>query len=349
MGAGGEEVRCDDRLKTMPASPLPFLEGLSLPVIAAPMLRVSGIELVSAACRAGIVGAFPTLNTTGIDELKAWLQRLDREAQDAREAGRSFGPYCPNLIMRRDPAHVREAAELFARSGTRMVITSVGSPEPVMPILRDGGVKVLCDVATMRHAEKALELGVDGLVLLTAGAGGTTGAANPFAFVRAIRSFYDGPVVLSGGVSDGIALRAALELGCTLVNMGTRFIATAESMATTAYRQMVVAAGMDDIVMSKAVTGLNVNWLRPSLVAAGLDPDRLDESVDAEEARRLHGRGNARGAPERWSAIWSAGHCVTGVQEIATVAEVVLQLKSEFNGVRGRSRVASGSLPNTYP
>lgn len=330
MGAGGEEVRRHARLTFVPASTLAFLDGLVVPVIAAPMLRVSGIELVSAACRAGIVGAFPTLNTSGIDELASWLRRLDREARDAREAGVPFAPYCPNLIMRRNPAHVREAAELFARHGTRVVITSVGSPASVMPILRDGGVKVLCDVASMRHAEKALELGVDGLVLLTAGAGGTTGWANPFAFVRALRAFYDGPLVLSGGVSDGVGLRAALELGCTLVNMGTRFIATAESLASPAYRQMVVASRLDDIVRSKAITGLDVSWLRASLVAAGLDPERMDERVGVEEARRLYGRDNARGAPERWSSIWSAGHSVSGVRDIGTVADVVDQLKAEF-------------------
>lgn len=314
----------------MGAAAIPFQFGLTLPVIAAPMLRVSGIDLVSAACRAGIVGAFPTPNTRDLDELRAWVLRLEDEAQRARDRGERVGPYCPNLIMRRDPDHVRQAAQLFARHRTPLVIASVGSPAAVMPILRDGAVKVLCDVASMRHVEKALELGVDGLVLLTAGAGGTTGWANPFAFVRAVRRIYDGPVVLSGGVSDGVALRAALALGCTLVNVGTRFIATRESMASDAYKQMLVESSLDDIVKSKAVTGLDVNWLRGSLVAAGLDPERLHEEPGLEEARNRYGKGNTSGAPERWSAIWSAGHAVSGIADVPSVADVVRRMHDEF-------------------
>jgi nitronate monooxygenase len=234
--------------------------------------------------------------------------------------------------MRRDPDHLRQAAELFAQHRTPLVIASVGSPAAVMPILRDGGVKVLCDVASMRHVEKALELGVDGLVLLTAGAGGNTGWANPFAFVRAVRRIYDGPVVLSGGVSDGVALRAAIALGCTLVNVGTRFIATRESLASDAYRQMLVASSLDDVVRSKAVTGLEANWLRGSLVAAGLDPDELAQAPGLEEARARYGRGNASGAPERWSGIWSAGHSVAGVSDAPSVAEVVRRMQEELEG-----------------
>lgn len=316
----------------MPASTLAFLQRLALPVIAAPMLRVSGIELVSAACRAGVVGAFPTPNTSGPEELAAWLQRLDREAAAARDDGRVFGPYCPNLIMRRDPNHLRDAAQLFARHRTEVVITSVGSPAAVLPILRDGGVRVLCDVASLRHAEKALELGVDGLVLLTAGAGGNSGWVNPFAFVRAVRRMYDGPLVLAGGISDGVALRAALALGCTLANVGTRFIATRESLAAPAYKQMLVDSTLDDVVLTRAITGLPSNWLRGSLVAAGLDPDRLAEETDTEEARARYGRGNGSGRPERWSSIWSAGHSVSGVDDVPTVAEVVRRMKNEFAG-----------------
>lgn len=311
---------------------LAFLQQLVLPVIAAPMLRVSGIELVSAACRAGIVGAFPTPNTSGIEEMQAWLERLDREAVQARDAGQLFGPYCPNLIMRRDPDHLHQACKLFARHRTQVVIASVGSPAAVMPILRDGGVQVLCDVASMRHVHKALELGVDGLVLLTAGAGGNTGWANPFAFVRAIREIYDGPLVLAGGICDGVALRAAITLGCTLANVGTRFIATRESMAVAAYKQMLVASSLDDVILTRALTGLPANWLRESLVAAGLDPEALPEVTSADDSRRLYGRGNTSGRPERWAGVWSAGHSVAGVHDVPSVAQVVQRMKSEFEG-----------------
>lgn len=298
------------------------------------MLRVSGIELVSAACHAGVVGAFPTPNTSGPEELAAWLQRLDHEAALARDAGRVYGPYCPNLIMRRDPAHLRDAAALFASHHTEVVITSVGSPAAVLPVLRDGGVKVLCDVASMRHVEKALELGVDGLVLLSAGAGGNSGWVNPFAFVRAVRRIYDGPLVLAGGVADGVALHAAMALGCTMVNVGTRFIATRESMAVPAYKQMLVDSSLDDVVLTRALTGLPSNWLRGSLVAAGLDPDRLTEHTDPDQARALYGRANQAGRPERWSSIWSAGHAVSGVDDVPSTAEVVARMAREFAQAR---------------
>lgn len=316
------------------ASSLPFLERLTLPLMAAPMLRVSGIELVSAACRAGIVGAFPAPNARTPDELEAWLCRLDDEAAHAADHGQPFAPYCPNLIMRRDAEHLHDACRRFVAHGTRLVITSVGSPEAVMPRLKDGGVAVLADVASVRHAEKALRLGVDGLVLLSAGAGGNTGWANPFAFVRAVRSFYDGPLVLAGGLSDGAALFAARALGCTLGLMGTRFIATPQSLAAPAYRQMLVDAGLDDVVLTRALTGLPSNWLRASLVAAGLDPDHLPEQTDPDEARRLYGTGANGGRPARWADIWSAGHTVAGVHDQPDVATVVARLKAEYDAAR---------------
>lgn len=316
---------------------LPFLPGLQLPLIAAPMLRISGIELVSAACRAGIVGAFPTPNARTIDELEGWLQRLDRERDEAQAAGRPFGPYCPNLIMRRDPAQLHAAIERFAAHRTQVVITSVGSPAAVMPRLRDAGIRVLADVASVRHAERALALGVDGLVLLTAGAGGKTGWANPFAFVRAVRAFYDGPIVLAGGLSDGASLWAARSLGCTLGYMGTRFIATQESLATPPYRQMVVDATLDDIVLTRALTGIPASWLGPSLQAAGLDLSQLPEHLSPEQARERFGADASGAQPARWADIWSAGHSCAGVGDVPTVATLVARLRHEYDQARAQT------------
>lgn len=328
----------------MPAT-LPFLQRLALPLIAAPMMRVSGIELVSAACRAGIVGAFPTPNARTLDELESWLLRLDREAAEARDAGRPAAPYCPNLIMRRDPAQLRLAIERLAAHGTEVVITSVGSPAAVMPMLRDRGIRVLADVASMRHAEKAVATGVDGLVLLTAGAGGKTGWANPFAFVRAVRAFYDGPLVLAGGLSDGASLAAALTLGCTLGYMGTRFIATRESLAPDAYKQMIVDSSLDDVILSRAFTGLPASWLRGSIERAGLDPDTLPETLTPEEATARFGAdavAPSRGErPARWADLWSAGHSVSGVRDVPTVAEVVARLQRQFAAARTCSAAAA--------
>ncbi|MET0332707.1 MAG: nitronate monooxygenase [Rhizobacter sp.] len=311
---------------------LPFADRLALPLIAAPMLRVSGIELVSAACRSGVIGSFPTPNCLSLDELDAWLTRLGREAA---EAGGKTAPWCPNLIMRRDPASLREEIACMLRHRTEVVITSVGSPASVVPQLHDGGCLVLADVASLHHAHRAVEAGVDGLVLLTAGAGGQTGWANPFAFVRAVRGFFDGPVVLAGGLSDGVSLHAAIALGCDLGYMGTRFIATQESMAAPAYKQMLVESSIDDVHLTKAFTGLQANFLRPSIVASGLDPAALPENLSVEEARTRYGGGvGPHEGPRRWADVWSAGHSVSGVDTSPGVRDLVARLQREYAAAR---------------
>jgi nitronate monooxygenase len=314
-------------------SRLPFADRLALPLIAAPMLRVTGAELVSAACAAGVIGSFPTPNCRSVDELDAWLTRFGDEARRAADAGRRHAPWCPNLIMRRDPALLRDDIACILRHRTEIVITSVGSPASVVPQLHDGGCLVLADVATMHHAQRAIEAGVDGLVLLTAGAGGQTGWANPFAFVRAVRTIFDGPVVLAGGLSDGVSLRAAITLGCDLGYMGTRFIATRESMAVEGYKQMLVTSRLDDVQLTKAFTGLPANFLRPSIVASGLDPAALPEDLDVAQARERYGGGaGPRDGPRRWADVWSAGHSVSGVGDVPSVAELVARLRAEYDG-----------------
>lgn len=315
-------------------SPLPFLDRLRLPLIAAPMLRVSGIELVSAACKAGVIGAFPTANCGTLAEMHGWLERLEDEKRSS--AGRT-APYCPNLIMRRDPARVLAEAALLSRAGAELVITSVGSPAAVIPVLHEGGCRVFADVASLHHAHRAVDAGVDGLVLLTAGAGGHTGWLNPLAFVRAVRGFFDGPVVLAGGLSDGVALKAATVLGCDLGSMGTRFISTRESLATLPYKQMLTESSLDDVMTTRAFTGLPANFLRPSVVRVGLDPDALDETVSVQEARRRFGGGSEGASIQRWADLWSAGHSVSGVRGIGDVGEVVRQIHDEFTGCQGGS------------
>jgi nitronate monooxygenase len=305
---------------TLPDALADILGRLSLPVIAAPMLRVSGLRLVEASCKAGVIGAFPTANCRSTDELDDWLAQL-RSRLSPREA-----PFCPNLIMR-SPTLGADLDRLIAH-GVELVITSVGSPEPVVAPLRKAGCLVFADVASLQHAHRAIRAGADGLVLLTAGAGGQTGWANPFAFVRAVRAFFDGPLILAGGLSDGVSLRAAQVLGCDLGYMGTRFIATQESAAPEAYKQMLVDSGMDDVILTPAFTGLPTSILRPSVRAAGLDPDALDRNPDPDVARALYGpEGDG---PRRWRDIWSAGHSVSGVQGIPTVDELVGRLSLEY-------------------
>jgi len=301
-----------------------FGNRLSLPLIAAPMFLISGVELVSAACASGVIGAFPTVNCRSPEELDAWLTEIETRLRD-----RNAAPICPNLIVHRSNARLGEDLKVLLRHRPEIIITSVGSPAPVVRPLHESGAIVLADVATIRHAERATEAGADGLVLLTAGAGGQTGWLNPFAFVRAVRKFFSGPIVLAGGVSDGQALRAAQVLGCDLAYMGTKFIATRESMADERHKQMLVASSADDVLLTTAFTGLQTNMLKPSIVAAGLDPDELpargaidigkDIDIAAREAR-----------PKRWRDIWSAGHSTSGVTDVPAVAELVARTIAEY-------------------
>jgi len=307
-----------------------FRGRLKLPLIAAPMFLVSGVDLVVAACRNGVIGAFPTVNCRSTEELDGWLSDIeDRLRRHEDRYGEPGAPVCPNLIVHRSNPRLADDLAVLRRHRCELVITSVGSPAPVIAPLHDAGALVLADVASIRHAERALEAGADGLVLLTAGAGGQTGWLNPFAFVRAVRAFFAGPIVLAGGISDGYALRAAQALGCELVYMGTKFIATRESMADERYKAMLVESGADDILLTTAFTGLQTNMLKPSIVAAGLDPDNLpgrgaieigkDIDIAAREAR-----------PKRWRDIWSAGHSISGVTEVLGVDELVARTLAEY-------------------
>jgi nitronate monooxygenase len=313
---------------------------LRLPLIAAPMFLVSGPALVKAACRAGIIGSFPTANCRTVEELDGWLADMsDDLLRAADEAGRALPPLCPNLIVHRSNSRVPDDLAAVLRHKAEIVITSVGSPEPVLKPLKDSGCLVLADVASVRHAEKAVAAGVDGLVLLTAGAGGQTGWVNPFAFVRAVRTFWDGIVVMAGGMADGHAVAAAQALGCDLAYMGTKFIATRESLAKDSYKEMLVRSRLDDVLLTRAFTGLETNMLRPSIAAAGLDPDDLpvrgaiDIAKDINAAER--DKRDAEGPDaKRWKDIWSAGHSVSGVSDVPSVAALVERTAAEYVAAR---------------
>jgi nitronate monooxygenase len=288
------------------------------------MLRVSGVDLVTAVCRSGAIGAFPTANAQSVEELDHWLTRIENDL--AHSAG-AVAPHCPNLIIRQ--ARFKDDLACLVRHKVDIVITSVGSPSAAIEPLHDVGCLVFADIASLRHAEKAIEAGADGLILLTAGAGGQTGWVNPFAFVRAVRAMFDGPIVLAGGITDGVSLAAARLLGCDLAYMGTRFIATRESMASDIYRQMLVDSTLDDVMLTRAFTGLDANMLRPSILAAGLDPSNLDESVSEARARQKFGGKKPEG-PRRWLEVWSAGHTVSGVRSIMGAAELVAEVSEQY-------------------
>ena len=314
-----------------------FRDRLSLPLIAAPMFLVSGIELVVAACRNGVIGAFPTVNCRTPPELDRWLTEIADRLRGYRDAdGRTPAPVCPNLIVHRSNARLDQDLAVLLRHRPEIVITSVGSPAQVVAPLHEAGALVLADVASIRHAERAVAAGADGLVLLTAGAGGQTGWLNPFAFVRAVRAFFDGPIVLAGGISDGHALRAAEVLGCDLAYMGTKFIATRESMAAERYKAMLVEASADDILLTSAFTGLKTSMLRPSIVAAGLDPDDLPQRGAIDIGRDID-IGARDDRPKRWRDIWSAGHSTSGVRDIPAVAELVARTRDEYRAADPQS------------
>ncbi|MBR0762173.1 NAD(P)H-dependent flavin oxidoreductase [Bradyrhizobium sp. vgs-9] len=313
-----------------------FRDRLALPLIAAPMFLVSGVELMVAACRNGVIGSFPTVNCRSTEQLEAWFAEIEaRLRQHEDHTGRKAAPLCPNLIVHRSNARLEQDLAVLLRHKPEIVITSVGSPAPVLKPLHDAGALVLVDVASIRHAQRAAEAGADGLVLLTAGAGGQTGWLNPFAFVRAVRAFFDGVIVLAGGISDGRALHAAGVLGCDLGYMGTKFIATRESMADERHKEMLVDSNADDILLTTAFTGLQTSMLKPSIVAAGLEPDDLpargaidigkDIDVDARENR-----------PKRWRDIWSGGHATSGVTDVMAVDDLVARTLAEYRDAGGR-------------
>ncbi|TCN19777.1 NAD(P)H-dependent flavin oxidoreductase [Sinorhizobium americanum] len=308
--------------------PTSIASRLRIPLIVAPMHRVSGPELVSAVCRKGAIGAFPTINARTPEQLDEWLARIEGACAESDDVS---APCCPNIVMRRSPEALQADVDVLVKHRVKIVLASVGSPEAIIPQLHDVGCTVLTDIASMRHAEKAIKVGADGLVLLSAGAGGETGWLNGLSFVRAVRSIYDGPMGLAGGLSDGHALWAARVLGCDFGMMGTRFIATHESLAPQGHKEMVVHSSIDDIQLTKAINGFDANYLRPSILKAGLDPAELEVPLSAEEARKRFSADLAGTGPKRWADIWSAGHTISAVAKIQSVGDAVDEIANEYH------------------
>ena len=294
----------------------PPFDTLRLPVFAAPMFLVSGPEMVIAACKAGIGGAFPTTNCRTVEDLDGWMARI----ADALKPGDA--PWIANLITHSTNARLAEDLRLVAQYKPPVVITALGSPKPVMETVKAYGGLVFADVISMTLAKKAAAAGVDGLACVSAGAGGHTGHLSPFAFISAVREFFDGYIAVGGGVGDGAGIAGAVAAGADFVYMGTRFLATTESMAQPAYKQMVIDAGPDDLVVSDSVTGTNASWLKPSLRAAGQDPDNLGGPAVRDYA--------SGGDTKRWRDIWAAGQGIESVKAVEPVADVVSQLEREY-------------------
>jgi nitronate monooxygenase len=308
-------------------------DSLALPAIGAPMFIVSGPELVLAQCKAGIVGAFPALNARPAPVLDEWLTRIKRELAEFRAArpGRKVAPFAINQIAHASNDRLMHDVDVCARHEVPIIITSLRAPREVVDRVHAYGGIVLHDVTTIRHAKKALDEGVDGLILVCAGAGGHAGMLSPLALVHEVRRFYSGTVVLSGAVAHGASILAAQALGADLAYIGTRFIASAESAAQPGYKQMLVDSTAADIVYTSYFSGVPGSYLKPSVRAAGLDPDNLPAG---EKSKMSFASDRER--PKVWRDIWSAGQGTGQIDDVAPVAEIVARLRREYDEARVR-------------
>ena len=301
--------------------------NLRLPVFCAPMFLVSGPELVIAACKAGIPGSFPSTNTRTIEELDQWMDQISSAltAQDA--------PWVMNLITHSSYTRLAQELELVAKYKPTVVITALGSPKPVMDTVKSYGGLVFADVVNLKLAKKAAEAGVDGLACISAGAGGHTGHLSPFAFISAVREFFDGVIAVGGGISDGAGVAGAIAAGADYIYMGTRFLPSQESMAQQEYKEMVVAANSEDLVVSAAITGTKASWLKASIEKAGLDPNDLSLT----SGRDYSGNGDNT----RWRDIWAAGQGVGRSKTIEPIARIVDDLENEYHAAITRFETIS--------
>jgi nitronate monooxygenase len=301
--------------------------SVRLPVIAAPMFLVSGVELTVAACRAGIIGSFPAWNARTPERLTAWLADIERRLAESAAAGEAPAPYAVNLALH--GPNIAEEMRACEKVATQVVITCVGDPTAAARQVHEWGGLVFHDVINMRFAEKAVKAGVDGIIVVCGGAGGHAGATSPFALVPQVRRIFDGLIVVAGGIGDGGGILAAQAMGGDFAYMGTSFIATPESLAEQSYKEMLVGAETADIVYTDAISGLPASFLKQSLRAAGLDPEALPPRLAPMKP-------NLPGELKAWKDLWSAGHGVGLVKAVEPVAAIVRRLESEYRGARER-------------
>ncbi len=306
-----------------------LLSHLSVPVIGAPMFIISNPDLVIAQCKAGVVGSMPALNARPAAQIDDWLSRISSElaTHDATNPPQKAAPYAINQIIHRSNDRLEHDMDVCAKYRTPMIITSLSAPTEIAPRVHDWGGVVFHDVINARHARKAIEAGVDGLILVAAGAGGHAGTQSPFALVQEVRQFWDGPIALSGALSTGRAVLAARAIGADFAYMGTRFIATHEARADERYKQMLIDSAAADIVYSSLFTGVNGNYLRGSIAAAGLDPDNLPS---ADKNSMSFGSNKVKA----WKDIWGAGQGVGQIHDVLPTAELIARLKSEYDAAK---------------
>ena len=309
---------------------------LRLPLFAAPMFLISGPELVIEVCKSGIVGAFPTPNARTTTMLDEWVTKIEDALDDGSDQSRSYAPYAANLVVHRTNKRFAADFDVVVKHRVPIIITALGSPAKVVePVQNYGGV-VIADVNSVEYARKAADTGVDGLALVCSGAGGHTGALNPFAFVEEVRKFWDGYIVLAGAISSGAGILASVAAGADFAYMGTSFIATNESLAEREYKQMVVDCTAQDLMVTKAFTGANASFMIPSIVNQGLDPNDI-----AGKVAKLNYTGQDGAEVKPWKGIWAAGQGLGCINKVQPVAQLVDDLVAEYATASKRIKAIS--------
>jgi nitronate monooxygenase len=303
-------------------------ENISIPVIGAPLFLVSGPDLVIAQCKAGVIGSFPALNARPQHVLDEWIVRIKTELAEYQEQNpdAKVAPFAVNQICHGSNDRLMQDMETCVKHEVPIIITSLRPPAEVVEAAHSYGGLVYHDVISVRHAKKAAEQGVDGLILVCAGAGGHAGALSPFALLREVKKWFDGTVILSGSIGDGHAVASAIALGADFAYLGTRFIATEEANADQEYKKMLEASAAEDIVYSSLFTGVHGNYLKPSIKNAGLDPDNLP---DADKSSMNFGSGGNTDS-KAWKDIWGSGQGIGAIKDSPSVAELVGRIKSEY-------------------
>jgi nitronate monooxygenase len=309
----------------------PILKNLPLPVIGSPLFIISNPRLVIEQCKAGVVGAMPALNARPAELLDEWLAEITETlaAYNRNNPDKPAAPFAINQIVHKSNERLEHDMQVCAKYKVPIIITSLGAREDVNQAVHAWGGIVLHDIINNKFAKKAIEKGADGLIAVAAGAGGHAGVKSPFALIHEIREWFDGPLALSGSMATGDAILAAQAMGADLAYIGSAFIATEEARATEAYKQMIVSSNSDDIVYSNLFTGVHGNYLRGSIVNAGLDPDALPESDPS--AMNFGG-----GAAKAWKDIWGSGQGIGAVREVVPAGQLVARLKREYQAARER-------------
>jgi nitronate monooxygenase len=307
---------------------LPFKDKLKLPAVAAPMFLISGPRLVIECCKNGIVGTFPALNQRTTAGFEEWVIEI-KNALDTfeRETGKKAAPFGVNLIVHPTNPRVMADLEVCVKHQVPLIITSLGAVPDLVNAIHSYGGLVYHDIIKKRHAEKASEAGVDGLILVAAGAGGHAGTLNPLALINEIKQFFDKTLLLSGCISTGKDIASALQMGADLAYMGTRFINVKESLADSKYQEMIINSKAEDIIYTAAVSGVNANFLRPSLESMGITEALSSQTKKIDFGKELDA---AKAEAQAWKTIWSAGQGVTAINDTPSVAGLVSLLKKEF-------------------